>query len=48
LKRRPLNSGKRRRPDLNFPQCSGGGLWIRVSGQVYNEIGDYHRLAVIG
>ncbi|MBV9154246.1 MAG: aminotransferase class V-fold PLP-dependent enzyme, partial [Alphaproteobacteria bacterium] len=25
-----------------------GGLWIRVSAQIYNEIGDYERLAEIG
>jgi isopenicillin-N epimerase len=25
-----------------------GGLWIRVSAQIYNEIGDYERLAAIG
>ena len=25
-----------------------GGLWIRVSAQIYNEIGDYRRLAAIG
>jgi isopenicillin-N epimerase len=25
-----------------------GGLWIRVSAQIYNEIGDYARLAAIG
>jgi isopenicillin-N epimerase len=25
-----------------------GGLWIRVSAQVYNEIEDYRRLAAIG
>lgn len=25
-----------------------GGLWIRVSAQIYNEIGDYARLAEIG
>jgi isopenicillin-N epimerase len=25
-----------------------GGLWIRVSAQIYNEIGDYQRLAEIG
>ena len=25
-----------------------GGLWIRVSAQIYNEIGDYQRLADIG
>jgi isopenicillin-N epimerase len=25
-----------------------GGLWIRVSAQIYNEIGDYERLATIG
>jgi len=25
-----------------------GGLWIRVSAQIYNEIGDYRRLAEIG
>lgn len=25
-----------------------GGLWIRVSAQIYNEIGDYQRLAAIG
>ena len=24
------------------------GLWIRVSAQIYNEIGDYRRLAAIG
>jgi isopenicillin-N epimerase len=23
----------------------GGGLWVRLSAQVYNEIGDYARLA---
>ena len=26
----------------------GGGLWVRVSAQIYNEIGDYARLAAIG
>jgi isopenicillin-N epimerase len=26
----------------------GGGLWVRVSAQIYNEIGDYERLATIG
>ena len=25
-----------------------GGLWIRVSAQIYNEIGDYERLAAVG
>ncbi len=25
-----------------------GGLWIRVSAQIYNEIGDYARLAELG
>ena len=25
-----------------------GGLWVRVSAQIYNEIGDYRRLAAIG
>jgi isopenicillin-N epimerase len=25
-----------------------GGLWVRVSAQIYNEIGDYERLATIG
>ena len=25
-----------------------GGLWIRASAQIYNEIGDYARLAAIG
>jgi len=25
-----------------------GGLWVRVSAQIYNEIGDYTRLAAIG
>ena len=25
-----------------------GGLWIRVSAQIYNEIEDYHRLAELG
>ena len=25
-----------------------GGLWVRVSAQIYNEIGDYDRLAAIG
>jgi isopenicillin-N epimerase len=25
-----------------------GTLWLRVSAQIYNEIGDYHRLAEIG
>jgi isopenicillin-N epimerase len=25
-----------------------GGLWVRISAQVYNEIGDYARLAAIG
>jgi isopenicillin-N epimerase len=25
-----------------------GGLWIRVSAQIYNEIGDYRRLAAVG
>jgi hypothetical protein len=25
-----------------------GGLWVRVSAQIYNEIGDYQRLAAIG
>ena len=25
-----------------------GGLWIRVSAQIYNEIDDYRRLAVAG
>jgi len=25
-----------------------GGLWVRVSSQIYNEIGDYARLAAIG
>jgi isopenicillin-N epimerase len=25
-----------------------GGLWIRVSAQIYNEIGDYARVAAIG
>jgi isopenicillin-N epimerase len=25
-----------------------GGLWVRVSAQIYNEIDDYARLAVIG
>ena len=25
-----------------------GGLWICVSAQIYNEIGDYQRLAEIG
>ena len=25
-----------------------GALWLRVSAQVYNEIGDYRRLAAIG
>ena len=25
-----------------------GGLWVRVSAQIYNEIGDYARLAAIG
>ena len=25
-----------------------GGLWLRVSAQIYNEIGDYRRLAAIG
>jgi isopenicillin-N epimerase len=25
-----------------------GGLWIRVSAQIYNEIGDYQRLADLG
>jgi len=25
-----------------------GGLWVRVSAQIYNEIGDYERLAAIG
>ena len=25
-----------------------GGLWIRVSAQIYNELGDYRRLAEIG
>jgi isopenicillin-N epimerase len=24
------------------------GLWLRVSAQIYNEIGDYRRLAAIG
>ena len=24
------------------------GLWVRVSAQIYNEIGDYQRLAAIG
>ncbi len=26
----------------------GGALWIRISAQIYNEIGDYGRLAAIG
>ena len=26
----------------------GGGLWIRVSAQIYNEIADYARLAAVG
>ena len=26
----------------------GGALWIRVSAQIYNEIGDYERLAAVG
>jgi hypothetical protein len=25
-----------------------GGLWVRVSAQIYNEISDYVRLAAIG
>ena len=25
-----------------------GGLWVRVSAQIYNEIDDYRRLAAIG
>ena len=25
-----------------------GGLWVRVSAQIYNEIGDYARLAALG
>ncbi len=25
-----------------------GGVWVRVSAQIYNEIGDYQRLAAIG
>ena len=25
-----------------------GALWVRVSAQIYNEIGDYERLAAIG
>jgi isopenicillin-N epimerase len=25
-----------------------GGLWVRVSAQIYNEIGDYRRLAELG
>jgi isopenicillin-N epimerase len=25
-----------------------GGLWLRISAQIYNEIGDYRRLAEIG
>ena len=25
-----------------------GGLWVRVSAQIYNEIGDYRRLAAVG
>jgi isopenicillin-N epimerase len=25
-----------------------GGLWIRVSAQIYNQLGDYRRLAAIG
>jgi hypothetical protein len=25
-----------------------GGLWFRVSAQVYNEIGDYESLAALG
>ena len=25
-----------------------GALWVRVSAQIYNEIGDYARLAAIG
>jgi len=25
-----------------------GGVWVRVSAQIYNEIGDYDRLASIG
>jgi isopenicillin-N epimerase len=25
-----------------------GGLWVRVSAQIYNEIGDYERLAALG
>jgi isopenicillin-N epimerase len=26
----------------------GGGLWVRVSAQIYNAVGDYQRLAAIG
>jgi isopenicillin-N epimerase len=26
----------------------GGDLWVRASGQIYNEIGDYRRLASLG
>jgi hypothetical protein len=25
-----------------------GALWVRVSAQIYNEIGDYRRLAELG
>jgi selenocysteine lyase/cysteine desulfurase len=25
--------------------CAAGRLWCRVSAQVYNELGDYERLA---
>ena len=25
-----------------------GGVWLRVSAQIYNEIGDYEPLAEIG
>jgi hypothetical protein len=24
------------------------GLWVRVSAQIYNELGDYQRLAALG